>query len=75
MKLFTIAVFALATASSLVNGYSIKGDVVNCRSGPGTSYGVKRTYKKGQNVSITCQQPGTSVNGNNIWDKTSDGCY
>ncbi|KAJ2219699.1 hypothetical protein IWW45_009279 [Coemansia sp. RSA 485] len=75
MKFITIAAFALATASSLVSGYSIKGDVVNCRSGPGTSYGVKKTYKKGQNVSITCQQAGTSVSGNNIWDKTGDGCY
>ncbi|KAI9503840.1 hypothetical protein GGI26_005454 [Coemansia sp. RSA 1358] len=78
MKLTTIsaaAVFVLGSFAPAVNGYAIKGDVVNCRSGPGTSYGVKKTYNKGANVSISCQTPGTSVNGNNIWDKTSDGCY
>ncbi|KAK9482850.1 hypothetical protein V1527DRAFT_515482 [Lipomyces starkeyi] len=30
---------------------------------------------KGQDVSITCQAPGTNVNGDTLWDKTSDGCY
>ncbi|KAJ1725478.1 hypothetical protein LPJ53_000293 [Coemansia erecta] len=75
MKLSFLAAFALATVAPLASGYAIKGDVVNCRSGPGTSYSVKKTYKKGQNVSISCQQAGTSVSGNNIWDKTSDGCY
>ncbi|KAJ2001693.1 hypothetical protein GGI06_005801 [Coemansia sp. S85] len=77
MKFTSFAVCALiaATTAPLASGYQIKGDVVNCRSGPGTSYGVAKTYKKGQNISITCQTTGPSVNGNNIWDKTSDGCY
>ncbi|KAJ2160659.1 hypothetical protein GGF46_002090 [Coemansia sp. RSA 552] len=75
MKLIAIAAFALAALSSVVDAYPITGNTVNCRSGPGTSYGVKKSYKKGQNVKISCQTAGTSVNGNNIWDKTSDGCY
>ena len=50
-------------------------DDVNCRSGPGTSFDVQKTYPKGQDVSVTCQAPGTSVNGDTLWDKTSDDCY
>ncbi|KAK1253605.1 hypothetical protein MKX07_001682 [Trichoderma sp. CBMAI-0711] len=69
------AIIALAFASLSVNAYPITGDIVNCRSGPGTSFAIKKTYKKSQDVSVTCQTSGTSVNGNSIWDKTSDGCY
>ncbi|KAJ2006568.1 hypothetical protein H4R26_001289 [Coemansia thaxteri] len=59
----------------LSSAYAINGDVVNCRSGPGTSFSVVRTYKKGQDVSLTCQTVGTSVNGDALWDKTTDGCF
>lgn len=55
--------------------YPITGSIVNCRSGPGTNYPIKKTYAKGNTVTITCQTPGTSVSGNAIWDLTSDGCY
>ncbi|KAH6603777.1 glycoside hydrolase family 24 [Trichoderma cornu-damae] len=65
-------VFSLA---SVVSAYPITGDVVNCRTGPGTSYAVKKSYNKNQDISISCQTTGTSVNGNNIWDKTGDDCY
>ncbi|KAJ2654255.1 hypothetical protein IWW48_006227 [Coemansia sp. RSA 1200] len=78
MKITAITAAAVLVLGSFIpsaSGYSIKGDVVNCRSGPGTSYGVKKTYKKGQNVSISCQTTGTSISGNNLWDKTGDGCY
>ncbi|KAJ2607231.1 hypothetical protein H4S08_004897, partial [Coemansia sp. RSA 1365] len=75
MKLLTIAVLALASATSFAKTYPITGNTVNCRSGPGTSYSTKKSYKKGTQVSISCQTSGTSVSGNNIWDKTSDGCY
>ncbi|KAJ2375258.1 hypothetical protein H4S02_008283 [Coemansia sp. RSA 2611] len=75
MKLLSLAICALLSSTSLAASYPITGNTVNCRSGPGTSYGVKKSYKKGQNVSISCQTSGTSVNGNSIWDKTSDGCY
>ncbi|KAK9236662.1 hypothetical protein V1525DRAFT_389217 [Lipomyces kononenkoae] len=63
------------TSQCGASGYPITGDTVNCRSGPGTSYAVVMTYSVGQDVSITCQAPGTDINGDNLWDKTSDGCY
>lgn len=69
---FAALVFSLA---SIVSAYPITGDVVNCRTGPGTSYAIKKSYKKNQDISISCQTAGTSVNGNSIWDKTADGCY
>lgn len=73
MKLSLLASTALA--ATIASAYPITGDGVNCRSGPGTSYAVKKTYAKSAEVKITCQTAGTSVNGNAIWDKTSDGCY
>lgn len=73
MKLTVLA--ALTSCLAVVSAYPIKGDVVNCRSGPGTKYAVKKTYKKGQDVKLTCQTAGESVNGVTLWDKTSDGCY
>ncbi|KAJ5145705.1 uncharacterized protein N7515_000269 [Penicillium bovifimosum] len=74
--LFTpILALAFAAITPIVNAYPITGSVVNCRSGPGTSHSVVKSYKKGTDVKITCQTSGTSVKGNNIWDKTSDGCY
>ncbi|KAJ2055146.1 hypothetical protein GGI17_006730 [Coemansia sp. S146] len=72
---FTVCTVAVATAVPQASGYAINGDVVNCRSGPSTSYGVVHTYKKGQDVSIVCQTTGPSINGDTLWDKTSDGCY
>jgi surface antigen len=55
--------------------YPVKADGLHCRSGPGTGYASKKTYSKGQKVKISCQTTGTNIFGNNIWDKTSDGCY
>ncbi|ORX65123.1 hypothetical protein DL89DRAFT_271411 [Linderina pennispora] len=75
MRFVAIAALLLATSSQLVSGYTIKGDTVNCRSGPGTSSNVVRTYKKGAQVTLSCQTPGTKVNGNELWDKTQHGCY
>ncbi|KAJ1737720.1 hypothetical protein LPJ78_005926 [Coemansia sp. RSA 989] len=75
MKLSAIAAFVLASATSFAKTYPVTANALSCRSGPGTSYAVKRTYAKGHQVSISCQTSGTSVNGNSIWDKTSDGCY
>ncbi|KAK3368770.1 lysozyme-like domain-containing protein [Podospora didyma] len=68
---FTAIVSSLAVASA----YPITGDVVNCRTGPGTSYDIKKTYKEGHDVKLTCQTPGEVINGVKLWDKTSDGCY
>ncbi|KAK3986785.1 lysozyme-like domain-containing protein [Cladorrhinum sp. PSN332] len=69
------ALFALAPFIAVTSAYLIKGDIVNCRSGPGTSHSVKMTYKKGQDVKLTCQTPGEVINGVKLWDKTTDGCY
>ncbi len=74
MKFTTLAVLASSLAPALAS-YPITGDSVNCRSGPGTSYGVKKVYAKGHSVTLSCQTTGINVNGNSIWDKTSDGCY
>ncbi|RSL77075.1 hypothetical protein BHE90_014714 [Fusarium euwallaceae] len=71
LSLFTIS----ALAVSLASAFPITGDDVRCRSGPGTSYSIKKTFKKGTNVKITCQTTGTNIKGNNIWDKVSEGCY
>jgi surface antigen len=55
--------------------YTITGNTVNCRSGPGTDFPIKKTFAKGSIVSVTCQTAGTKINGNEIWDLTSDGCF
>ncbi|KAI9503825.1 lysozyme-like domain-containing protein, partial [Coemansia spiralis] len=38
-------------------------------------YGVVKTYTQGTDVSISCQAPGTNINGDSLWDKIPDGCY
>lgn len=69
-----LLVSALATGASAAS-FPIKADGVRCRTGPGTSYDVKKTYNTGDSVSVSCYKTGTSVEGNVYWDKTSDGCY
>jgi hypothetical protein len=66
---------ALTFVTSLVSAYPITGDGVNCRSGPGTNHPVVRSYNKGHEVTLVCQEPGTNIKGDNLWDKTTDGCY
>lgn len=61
--------------ASKCTGYPINTPNVHCRSGPGTGNAIKKTYAKGHAVTISCQTTGTNINGNNLWDKTSDGCY
>ncbi|KAI2707294.1 hypothetical protein CBS147332_6948 [Penicillium roqueforti] len=75
MHFISLITFSLTTAITAVSAYPITGDTVNCRSGPGTSHTVVKTYKKAHDVKITCQTTGDSISGNNIWDKTSDNCY
>jgi GH24 family phage-related lysozyme (muramidase) len=55
--------------------YPIKANGVRCRSGPGTSYSVVKTYSAGTKVSISCQATGTNINGDSLWDKTGGNCY
>ncbi|GES65084.1 NlpC/P60-like cell-wall peptidase [Aspergillus terreus] len=66
---------SLAAALSMANAYTISGSEVNCRTGPSTNDGISRTYKKGDDVKLSCQTYGESVQGSSIWDKTTDGCY
>ncbi|KAJ1943787.1 hypothetical protein FBU59_002798 [Linderina macrospora] len=75
MKIAAISAIALASLSQLVSGYAINGDGVNCRSGPGTSFGVVRTYSRGEDVTLSCQTEGESIKGDSLWGKTQDGCY
>ena len=72
---FSLFALSLTLLTPLIAAYPISGSTVNCRSGPATSYRVIKTYKKGHDVKLTCQTAGETVNGSNIWDKTTDGCY
>ncbi|KAJ1957387.1 hypothetical protein GGI12_005040, partial [Dipsacomyces acuminosporus] len=76
MKFAAIATLLLTAATQLVSAYPIvQADVVNCRAGPGTNHRVVKSYRRGQNVNLSCQTPGQNINGNAIWDKTTDGCF
>ncbi|GJN69427.1 CHAP domain-containing protein [Purpureocillium lilacinum] len=74
MKVFALAASAIGLAS-VASAFPITGSTVNCRAGPDTSSAVKKTYTKGTDVKIVCQTEGPTIEGNSIWDKTSDGCY
>lgn len=77
MKVAVFAALLQALAfSSVADAYKVTANGgVNCRSGPGASHSIKKFYAKGTDVKITCQTEGDNVEGNSIWDKTSDGCY
>ncbi|KAG0239930.1 hypothetical protein BGW41_007413 [Actinomortierella wolfii] len=75
MKL-TLALATLAVSLGVSQAYPlINADVLNCRTGPGTSYSVQQQLKPPLDIKITCQEPGTVVNGVKLWDKTQFGCY
>ncbi|ORX74840.1 hypothetical protein DL89DRAFT_277278 [Linderina pennispora] len=65
MKLSTIATLSVSALLSSVN----------CRSGPGTSNSVVRTYSRGDDVTLSCQTEGETIRGDSLWGKTQDGCY
>lgn len=75
MKFAIVAALLQAAAFSATNAYPVTANSLSCRSGPGTGYTVRKIYRKGTDLKITCQTAGTSVNGNNIWDRTQGGCY
>ncbi|KAK3368768.1 CHAP domain-containing protein [Podospora didyma] len=76
MKLtLTTTILHLAAFFTTVTAYPISGNDVRCRAGPGTNHDIKKVYSKGEEVKISCQTAGESIEGNNIWDKTDDGCY
>ena len=69
--------FAICSLTFLLSGalaYPTEAEV-HCRTGPGTNYAIKKTYKKNEAVSVTCQIAGDNISGDSLWDKTSDGCY
>lgn len=72
MQLLLLALFL---AVPIVSAYPITGTTVNCRTGPSTSYEVVLAYKLGDDVRITCQTAGETIEGNYLWDFTTDGCY
>lgn len=74
MKFIAVANI-MAMSAAVVTAYPVTGTTLNCRAEPNTSSAIKKVYKKSQDVTITCQTGGPSINGNTIWDKTSDGCY
>ncbi|KAJ2535424.1 hypothetical protein EV175_006914, partial [Coemansia sp. RSA 1933] len=62
--------------ASLAQGYGIqKTTSLNCRTEPSTDGTVVRKYAASDDVALVCQTSGESVQGNDIWDKTTDGCY
>lgn len=65
----------LSAALAAVSGYKINGDNVNCRTGTNTGTNVVRQYNRGDEVTLTCQAYGESINGDRLWDKTTDGCF
>ena len=77
MKSTSATVYSLALffSSAIATTYPITGDGVNCRSGPGTSFSSMKTYAKDTKVTLKCQTTGTSIDGDSLWDETSDGCY
>ncbi|KAJ5542920.1 hypothetical protein N7535_005342 [Penicillium sp. DV-2018c] len=76
MQLTNLAL-TLAAAFTTANAYKISSSdgAVNCRTGASTNDAVVTSYNPGVDVKITCQTYGENIQGNNIWDKTSDGCY
>ncbi|KHN97565.1 NlpC/P60-like cell-wall peptidase [Metarhizium album ARSEF 1941] len=65
----------VAAAAAPASAYAIEADGVNCRAGPSTSDKVLRTYNKGHQVKLECQTAGQNINGDSLWDKTTDGCF
>lgn len=72
--LFSLPLLSIATADKVLPIIKTN-DGLNCRSEPNTSGKVQKTYPTGGKVTVTCQTRGESVNGHNVWDKTTDGCY
>ncbi|KAJ5102278.1 NlpC/P60-like cell-wall peptidase [Penicillium alfredii] len=75
MHYISLVAVTLAAALPAVSAYPIEADSVHCRSGPGTNHEVVKSYKKGEDIKVTCQTAGEDINGDKLWDKTSDNCY
>ncbi|KAJ1852160.1 hypothetical protein GGH12_002356 [Coemansia sp. RSA 1822] len=76
MKFFVVLLMCLVGLASMTDAYKIyKSSKVNCRSSPGTSGKVVKTYTAKDNISLTCQTSGQNIYGNSLWGKTTNGCY
>lgn len=69
-----LASLALSSGASAAGPFPVK-EGVNCRSGPSTDNAIVTSYAAGTEVTITCATHGEAVNGHDVWDKTSDGCF
>ncbi|KAJ4251401.1 hypothetical protein NW762_011383 [Fusarium torreyae] len=67
--------FLYTLTLSVTRAYLITDENVRCRSGPRTTYSIQTQFAKGTDITITCQTEGTNIQGDNLWDKTSHGCY
>jgi hypothetical protein len=69
----TAAVVAAAPGPAVAAGvFSVTGDSLTVRSGPGTNYGAVGTAHRGDRFTLECQyQNATNVNGNRTWDRVS----
>ena len=72
---FAIWGLSLAITAPFASAYPVIADTLNCRDGPSSSNKYIRAYSQNTDLKITCQVVGESINGHNLWDKTSDGCY
>ena len=65
-----------APVATLAHGYRVtSADMLNARTGPGTSYPAVREYAAGASLTVVCQAPGSTVRTTKVWDKLIDGTY
>ncbi|KAL1838775.1 hypothetical protein VTJ49DRAFT_2237 [Mycothermus thermophilus] len=75
MKFLAIAAFIGTVAVPLASAYPVEDEFVDCYSGPDTTYDVEEVYPAGDEINVTCQIAGESVDSAETWFKTQDGCY
>lgn len=69
-----LIIASLAATASAAGPYPVK-EGLNCRSEPNTGGSIVTSYAAGTQVTITCATHGEAVNGHDVWDKTTDGCF
>lgn len=55
--------------------YQVTATTLNERSGPGSSYAVRRTLPSGALGWVYCQRSGTTVGTTSVWDRLDNGNY
>lgn len=74
MLFSVLSSLALTSGASAAGPYPVK-EGLNCRSEPNTGGAIVTSYAAGTNIEITCATRGEAVNGHDVWDKTTDGCF